>query len=218
MKCDNDMIYLMHKYLDESLTEEEQRILGNHLQRCEECQEHFHELKRADTLASDKTGVTASSSFTNRVMSELPRNRKRTTWIQWFRHHPLVSAAAVFMLLMASGIFSAWNQEDQVTVSKQEGVVIEEGTVVVPEDITVEGDLVVRNGDLKVQGRVDGDVTLINGQLIEGDTSREATEGEELQAYVSGELNYVNQVFEWMWYHVRNFAEEVFSMGEESPE
>lgn len=208
----------MHKYLDEALTEEEQRILSSHLQRCEGCQRHFHELKRTDTLASDKSKITTSSSFTDSVMNKIPQKKKRATWLAWFRHHPLVSAAAVFMLLMVSGIFSAWNQDNQVTVSKQEGVVIEDGTVVVPEDVVVEGDLVVRNGDLRVDGHIDGDVTLINGQFIDDDTSG-VPEGENLQAYVSGELNYVNQVFEWVWYHAKNFVGEVFSMQEsESPE
>ncbi|WP_347861689.1 anti-sigma factor [Salimicrobium sp. PL1-032A] len=219
MNCEQDIIYLMHKYLDEALTDEEQRILSNHLQKCEGCQKRFHELKRTDTLIADKSGVTAPASFTDSVMSQLPEEKKRAPWLGWFRHHPLVSAAAVFMLLMISGIFSAWNQDQQVTVSKQEGVVIEDGTVVVPEDVTVEGDLVVRNGDLKIEGHIDGDVTLINGRFLDGDTTGTVPEGENLQAYVSGELNYVNQVFEWVWYHMKNFAGEVFSIQEkESPE
>ena len=39
-------------------------------------------------------------------------------------------------------------------------------TVIVPNGEVVKGDIVVKNGDIVVEGEVDGNVTVINGQYM----------------------------------------------------
>lgn len=214
MKCKQEATKLMHKYLDGELTKEEEGLLRSHLQSCEACQRHFHELKRTITLINSTEHISASQNFTKNVMRNLPKEKKRVGYRRWFKAHPIVTAAAIFFLFMFGGVFSAWNQEGQVTVSKQQGLIIQESTVIVPEGVTVEGDLVVKNGDLEIKGTVDGDVVLINGKYL-----NEELKGDALKASaggISGDLKQVNQVFEWVWYQMKSIAESVFSLGSSS--
>ena len=202
MTCDKEAVVLMHKYLDGDLTSREESILRRHLQSCQDCQHHFHELKRTVTLLKNSGEMQVPADFTTQVMNNLPREKKRAGFVRWMRNHPLVTAAAIFFLFMFSGIFSAWNQDSQLSVSKQQNLLVQEDIVIVPEDVTVEGDLVVRNGDLRIEGKVDGNVTIINGEHLL------ASAGE-----VSGELEQVNQVFDWIWYTIKDMFKSIFSLG-----
>ncbi|WLR48375.1 zf-HC2 domain-containing protein [Halobacillus litoralis] len=214
MNCKREAIELMHKYLDGELNKEEERRLRDHLQGCQSCQHHFHELKRTTTLIKNTTPVSAPPRFTANVMANLPKEKKRKNYIRKFQRHPLLTAAAVFFILMFGGIFTEWNQDQQVTVSKQENLEIRDHTVIVPEGVTVEGDLVVRNGDLRIDGKVDGDITLINGDILNTPSGQGGKNDEldrnNLRAY-SGELTEVNQVYEWVWYHTKKTFKAIFS-------
>jgi anti-sigma factor RsiW len=213
MNCKEEAIALMHQYLDGELYKEDERRLRDHLHTCPTCQGHFHELKRTTTLIKNTTPVSAPPRFTANVMANLPKEKKRKNYVRRLQRHPILTAAAIFFVLMFSGIFTAWNQDQQVTVSKQENLEIRDHTVIVPEGVTVQGDLVVRNGDLRIQGKVDGDITIINGDIIdetpEGNKS-DQLDRNNLRAY-SGELTEVNQVYEWIWYHTKKTVKEIFS-------
>ncbi|SFK44243.1 Transmembrane transcriptional regulator (anti-sigma factor RsiW) [Halobacillus dabanensis] len=213
MNCNKEAIALMHQYLDGELYKDDERRLRDHLQTCPSCQEHFHELKRTTTLIKNTTSVSAPPRFTANVMANLPKEKKRKNYLRQLQRHPILTAAAIFFILMFSGIFTAWNQDQQVTVSKQENLEIRDHTVIVPEGVTVQGDLVVRNGDLRIHGKVDGDITIINGDII-GENPQGGTNDQldrnNLRAY-SGELTEVNQVYEWIWYHTKNTVKEIFS-------
>ncbi|WP_138420032.1 anti-sigma factor family protein [Aquibacillus sediminis] len=203
MACNNHIINLMHKYLDGELDSTEEQNLKEHLLVCEECQQHFHELKRTVALLDSNNHLQVSSDFTSNVMSNLPKETKKNSYLRWFKAHPIITAAAIFFIFMFGGVMSAWQQDHQVTVSKDKNVVIEEGTVIVPEGVTVEGDLVVKNGDLKIDGEVEGDVTIINGEHLLASAGQ-----------ISGEIEQVNQVFDWIWYNIKDIAKNIFSMKE----
>ncbi|WP_026571540.1 anti-sigma factor [Sediminibacillus sp. JSM 1682029] len=203
MSCDKEIVNLMHIYLDGNLSKEQENKLRNHLQSCEACQKHFHELKRTVTMLKSGSEVQAPSGFTAKVMDSLPKEKKRVGYMRWFKAHPLITAAAIFFLFMFSGIFSAWNQDGQLSVSKQKNLVIQDDTVIVPEDVVVDGDLVVKNGDVKIEGEVNGDVVIINGDHLMASAGQ-----------VSGELKEVNQVFDWIWYHIKDITKSVFSLND----
>lgn len=203
MNCNTEAVRLMHIYLDGDLTKDQEQRLRYHLEDCPDCQKHFHELKRTMMLIQNDHEIQAQSDFTSKVMANLPREKKRTSYRRWFRAHPLLTSAAIFFLFMMSAIVSAWNTDSQLSVSKQQNLLVQNETVIVPEGVTVEGDLVVKNGDLRIDGAVNGDVILINGNHLT------ASAGE-----VTGELQQVNQVFEWIWYHIKEITKSVFSMGE----
>jgi anti-sigma factor RsiW len=202
MSCSNKFVELMHKYLDSEMTSAEEKILKEHLVTCEDCQNHFHELKRTVTLLQSTSHIQAPVNFAEKVMTNLPKEKKSVGYKRWFKAHPIVTAAAVFFLFMLSSIMSVWSQDDQlkVTVSNQENLIIQDNTVIVPEGKVIKGDLVVENGNLKIEGKVEGNVLLINGENLL------ASAGE-----VTGKIDEVNQIFEWVWYHMKKTAKDLVS-------
>lgn len=210
MNCNKEAIALMHKYLDGDLTKQEENSLLVHLKKCEGCQKHFHELKRTITLVQSTEQKSAPENFTKNVMKKLPTEKNRVKYKRWFKMHPVLTAAAIFFVFMFSGVFSAWNQDGELVVSKQENLVVKGDTVIVPEGVTVSGDLLVKNGDLRIEGTVDGNVTLINGDLVDSEIK-----GSGLMASVgevNGELKQVDQIFEWIWFHLKDMFESIFSL------
>ena len=64
--------------------------------------------------------------------------------------------------------------------------------LLVPEGEVVKGDVTVRNGKLIIEGEVDGNVTVINGERYMASAGK-----------VTGEIEEINEVFEWIWYHIK---------------
>ena len=212
MNCDKEAIMLVHKYFDSDLTKIEGISLRRHLESCVACQKHFHELKRTITWVQSAERIHAPEGFTESVMDKLPKEKRRVGYMRWFKAHPVVTAAAIFFVFMFSSVLSAWNQGNELVVSKQEDLIIAGDTVIVPDGVTVSGDLVVKNGNLRIDGTVDGNVTLIHGNLIDG-----PIDGKGLMASVdgvNGEFEEVDQIFEWMWYHLKEVFESIFSLGQ----
>ncbi|MRG88357.1 zf-HC2 domain-containing protein [Salinibacillus xinjiangensis] len=205
MSCPKRYIEMMHKYLDHEITKEEETELKDHLMKCEVCQLHFHELKRTETLLESPPHVQVSPNFTEQVMNKLPKEKKSISYKKWLKGHPIFTAAAIFFILMLTSAFSLWSQDGQLTVSKQQGIVIEDDTVIIPEGKVVTGDLVVKNGDVIVEGKIEGDLVLINGNLISSNGLL-ASAGE-----VTGQIEQVNQIFEWVWYHTKETFRSIFS-------
>jgi len=133
-------------------------------------------------------------------MTQLPKEKKGITLKRWVKVHPIFTAAAIFFVLMFGGIFSAWNQDQQLTYPKGKNLVVENDTIIVPEGVTIEDDLEVKNGNIKVEGKVLGEVILINGDNL---TASAGT--------VTGDIKEIDQVFSWMWYKLKTFIESVFS-------
>ncbi|HLS09589.1 zf-HC2 domain-containing protein [Lentibacillus sp.] len=213
MNCSNEAVELMHKYLDHDLTKEEEQKLRIHLEDCEACQKHFHELERTIKLIQNTEQIKAPADFKDNVMQNLPAEKKSVKYTRWFKAHPVLTAAAIFFIFMFSGMFSTWDQNGELVVSKQENLEIRGDTVIVPEGVTVDGDLVVKNGNLRIDGTVDGDVRLINGELIE---EEDTIEGSGLMASageVNGDLQQVDQMFEWLWLHLKDLFKNIFSLG-----
>ncbi|WP_423408742.1 zf-HC2 domain-containing protein [Heyndrickxia sp. MSNUG] len=192
MKCPEHVIEYMHEYLDDEIPEEHEKILREHLQSCNDCQEYFRELNKSIALVQSTSHIQAPSDFTSKVMAGLPKEKKKTEIQRWFRSHPLLTAASLFLALMTGSILTTWNEEHQFSVSKQPNLVVENDTVIVPEGEVVKGDVVVRNGKVKIEGEVQGNVTVINGEQYMASAGN-----------VTGEITEVNEVFEWIWYHIK---------------
>lgn len=209
--CKPDGVELMHTYLDGDLTKEEESHLLHHLKSCKVCQRHFHELKRTISTIKYTEEVEVPHDFTSNVMDRLPREKRSAKYTRWLKAHPVITAAAIFFILMFSGVVSMWNQEGKLVVSKQEDLIIEGDTVIVPEGVTVEGDLLVKNGKLKIDGTVDGDVTLVKSTLIQDDVGADngimASVGD-----ISGEMEHVDKAYGWIWFNIKNALEGIFSL------
>ena len=205
-----EYIKLIHDYLDDDLTTQEESELRKHLENCGDCQRHFHELTEMISLIKQQERFEAPRDFTQKVMKHLPEGEKHLKYQRWLRNHPIMAAAIVFLALFTWGAFSLWNNENELVVSKQDELIIEGDQVIVPSGVTVKGDLLVKNGKLRIDGTVNGDVTLIKSHLIE--SNFEAVDQKDTYAgEIHGELKYVNEIFEWIGYRIGNFFKNVFS-------
>ncbi|MCI4140125.1 anti-sigma-W factor RsiW, partial [Bacillus vallismortis] len=74
--------------------------------------------------------------------------KKRATVKRWFRTHPVIAAAEVFIILMGGVFLNSWHNDHNFSVSKQPNLVVLNHTVIVPEGETVKGDVTVKNGKL----------------------------------------------------------------------
>jgi anti-sigma factor RsiW len=203
MKCPEYIFEYMHEYLDEEISEEHERILREHLHSCKDCQEYFRELNKAIALVQSTSHIQAPDDFTSKVMAGLPKEKKKTEIQRWFRSHPILTAASLFIALMTGSIFTTWNEEHQFSVSKQPNLIVENDTVIVPEGEVVKGDVVVRNGKVKIEGEVQGNVTVINGEQYMASAGN-----------VTGEITEVNEVFEWIWYHIKKTVKSTANLFE----
>ncbi|HAQ06328.1 MAG TPA: anti-sigma factor [Bacillus bacterium] len=201
MKCPEQVIEYMHEFLDNEISPEHEKALRDHLHSCTDCQVYFRELKKAVALVQSTSHIQAPDDFTSKVMGRLPKETKKTKIQHWFRSHPFLTAASLFLALMTGSIFTTWNQEHQFSVSKQPNLQVENGTVIVPEGEVVKGDVVVRNGKLKIEGEVQGNVTVINGEKYLASAGN-----------VTGEITEVNEVFEWIWYHIKKTAKNTANL------
>jgi anti-sigma factor RsiW len=204
----------MHIYLDGDLRKDEERELRRHLETCDACQKHFHELSRTITLIQSVEQMEAPVNFSKNVMQNLPTEKSHIKYTRWFKKHPVITVAAVFFLFLFSSIFSMWNRDSELVVSKQDNLIIKGDTVIVPEGVTVEGDLFVKNGNLQIKGQIDGNVTLINGKLII-DSDNTDPDDEHLLANsgVNGELKHIDDLVEWIWYNLKKLFENIFSFN-----
>ena len=80
----------------------------------------------------------------------------------------------------------------QFSVTKQPNLIVEGETVLVPAGETVKGDIVVKNGKLRIEGEVDGNVTVINGSKYMAST-----------AVVTGNSEEIDKAFDWLWYKIK---------------
>lgn len=205
MNCPDIYTEYMHDYLDEEITPENEIKLREHLLSCADCQNHFQELKKTIALVQSTSHIQAPVNFTTAVMARLPNEKKQVGFKRWFRKHPMVTAASLFLTLMVGSLITGWNEEQEFSVSKNPDLVIENHTVIVPKGKTVNGDIVVKNGDLKIEGQVDGNVTVINGEI----------DGEKYLAsagHVTGEIEEINQLFDWVWYHMKKITKDTVSI------
>ncbi|MFP5110037.1 zf-HC2 domain-containing protein [Neobacillus sp. C211] len=205
--CPEQIIELMHEYLDEEITPDQERILREHLQNCKECEAIFNELNKTIAFVKSVSHMQVPDDFTAKVLSRLPKE-KRKIWMQrWLKNHPLLAAASLFLILMMGSVFSTWNQDREFSVSKQKNLIVKNNTVIVPKGETVKGDVIVRNGTLEIEGEVQGDVTVINGEKYLASAG-----------HVTGQIEEVNEVFDWIWYHIKKTAQDVVQILEDQPE
>ncbi|WP_066370826.1 anti-sigma factor family protein [Neobacillus fumarioli] len=195
--CPDHIIELMHEYLDEEIDLDKEQILKEHLQNCKECETIFYELKKTIIFVKSISQMQTPPDFTANVLARLPKEKKKIWMKRWLKKHPLLSAASLFFILMMGSLVSAWNQDREFSVSKQKNLVVKNDTVIVPKGQVVKGDVIVRNGTLKIEGEVQGNVTVINGEKYLASAG-----------HVTGEIDEINEVFDWIWYYMKHTAKE----------
>lgn len=203
--CPEKMVDYMHAYLDGDISTEEEQQLQQHLQNCPSCKQLYTDLTEAIQFIEQAEPLQAPPNFVEGVMAKLPKEQKRQVKTQhWFRRHPFFAAAALFFLLMSASLFSGFGNDQQFSVTDQPNLIVEGETVIVPEGEVIKGDVIVKNGDLRVEGEVDGDVTVIKGSKYMAST-----------AVVTGTSEEVDRAFDWLWYKIKETVNNLFSTSEQ---
>ena len=190
--CPENVLHLMDDYLDGDISQNDERQLKEHLESCSDCRKLYQELSRTIAFVQSASHIQAPADFVQKTMARLPKEKQRAGVQRWFRRHPMLAAAALFCVLMSAALFTNFNDDQQFAFTKQPNLVVEGQTVIVPEGEKVVGDLTVRNGDLRVEGELEGSVTIVNGQYM-------ASSG-----VITGEIEEIDQAFEWLWYTIKN--------------
>lgn len=203
MACSNDKDIrdLIHLCIDGEANEQEVHELEAHLASCTSCQNTYESLLRIEQSLNQLELPEAPIHFTDQVMNRLPKNNKRT-WASWLRQHPMVVSTACFIILMLGYVFSIGQDHSfQAKVVKGNGQLAYSGshTVIVPKNETIKGDVVVKNGDVRIDGKVDGNVILVNSHSLL------ASAGE-----VTGHVETVNRAAGWVWYQIKSFFQTMF--------
>jgi anti-sigma factor RsiW len=202
MVCSNSIHQLIHKVIDQEATEQEHHEVQKHMLTCDHCRQYFEELQETDQLLKGISMAPAPDYFREKVMQRIAvENTRQSKVLKWFKKHPVGTAAALFVFLMAGYIFSLWEQAPFRAEVQGTGEIAYEDqqTVVVPKGEVIKGNLVVQNGKVKIEGKVDGNVILINSDSLLA-----------AAGHVTGHIEKVNQILEWVWYHVKQFVNKVF--------
>ncbi|MER2088164.1 MAG: anti-sigma factor [Sporosarcina sp.] len=197
--CPEQIVHFMHAYLDGDISRDEERELKAHLESCPECKEIMNGLTESIAFIGSATPIKAPENFVDSVMTRLPKEKSQANAQRWLRRHPLFAAAAMFLILMSASLFSSYGNDQQFSVTKQPNLIVEGQTVLVPAGETIKGDIVVKNGTLRIDGEVDGDVTVIRGSKYMAST-----------AIVTGTSEEIDEVFDWLWYKMKQTVKDIF--------
>ncbi len=202
MDC-KEIHHLIHSYLDEDIDELSNQRLLTHLQTCNDCRIYLQELQKAIAFVQSASHVHAPKDFTARVMANLPAQKRTKKLSHWFAKNPFLTSAAVFFILMSASLATTWfNDGDQLQVSSANidklQIDHKRNVVVVPRGTTVNGDLIVRNGSVEVQGEVKGNVVAIDGKVVRAST-----------AQIAGDVESIEMIFDWIWYELKNIGNDL---------
>lgn len=171
----------MHRYLDDELDATERADFEAHIAACPDCRTHLSELGYVIQKLSLAEWMKAPSGFTEQLLDRLeqvapPKRDWRAPVMKWS------GIAAAVVLVFGMGLFAASPDEFALQAQHTEGLVVADGKVIVPEGSVYNGDLVIQNGDVEVRGKVNGNVTALNGQVVRmagADISGETAEVDE---------------------------------------
>jgi anti-sigma factor RsiW len=200
VNCEQAKAYI-HELMDGELdpVSTTTRELRQHLRDCRHCGQVWAAYERAEAMVRSLRPAKAPDGLKERILASLPPQRRHSL-LRWVRRHPAIAVAAMFVVVMVASLVSMWHQDDTlvVKVDDHEQVVINGREVIVPAGKTVHGNLTVENGNLRVDGAVEGDLVVIDGNVLQAST-----------AQISGEVVTVNQMIDWVWYKVNRFFESL---------
>jgi len=181
----------IHEYLDGQLNSSNQAILDQHLRQCSSCREHFRELEIVEERVQ-MLRMKSAPDLSDRIMASLPAPQKSRSVVNWLKRHPGLTAAAIFVIVMFSSFATLWDKNDQLVISTSEfeKIVVDGNRVIVPEGETLDGDLIVENGDIIIEGQLRGNLVVIDGTYTAS------------SANIGGRITIVNRMFDWLWYKI----------------
>jgi anti-sigma factor RsiW len=201
VSCNQTYEELMHQYLDEELDAAGRKEFEAHMASCPQCLAHFQELGSAIQEVMQADWLKAPPGFTENLLARLEREHPpRRNWRPAFMKYAGVASAAV--LVFGLGFSFASPDEFSLQANNTQGLIVENGKVIVPEGSEYLGDLVIQNGDVEVRGKVRGSVTALNGHIYQSAT-----------ADISGETVVVDEAMERLLFYAKRIWNEITALG-----
>ncbi|MNC25368.1 Anti-sigma-W factor RsiW [compost metagenome] len=189
-----EAVALMHDYFDGDLDAVSASALRTHLEACPACRKLFKQFEGTEALVRVPLKSTVPVGLTDGIMSSIPQASKRSRWAHMIKLHPVAAAAcAILIILLAHYTSRVYSDQDMVVQGALDQLFISGDTLVVPEGVTVYGNLKVKRGKIQIDGNVEGDVTIINGSYNLAST-----------AYISGRVTVIDAALDWIRYRIRN--------------
>jgi len=185
----------LHLFLDEELDETGRNQVREHLAECVDCRNHVRHIRTVETAVSRADWLEVSEDFTSRLMIRLEKDFPRRRLLSW-RKYTIPAAVAVVLLGFVAGTWLSVPSQAVVLgkTTQADSVVIKGGEVVIPRNTTIKGHLTVENAIVRVYGRVNGDVTALNGKILM------ASGGD-----ITGKKQEVNGALQWIAYYAKRF-------------
>ncbi len=170
---------LLHDLVDDDIDQATKEQLQQHLGDCRECREAERSLRQTVDMLQEFSVVQAPEGFTAQLIGILPRSSGRLI-------SRVLSIAAALLLVLASPVYfsNTLSQPQLICGDRQASIVQVDGRFVIPADQTVNGNITVYRSDLLVQGKVMGNVQVVDGRLqldssssITGQVSERASSG-----------------------------------------
>jgi hypothetical protein len=157
----------MHSILDDPTDPVAENVYA-HMDLCTMCEEHFQSLHDTIQKVRELEWLEAPDTILTNVMAHIAEENRPRGWLS----SPGIRkwggwVAASVALAFIGGVY--WSQPDYVSVitsSRNGNLNITKHAVIVPAGSEYKGDLTISNGDVIVHGKVDGDVTALNGRVI----------------------------------------------------
>ncbi|MFD2114519.1 zf-HC2 domain-containing protein [Paenibacillus yanchengensis] len=198
-------IGMMHDYLDGELSHDHVSLLKSHMVSCPSCSNHFEQLEKTDASAylvfevmesEAKYDQAASEQLQAKILANItPRKKQRNGVIKYVYRHPFVAAAIIFCVVMLTGLLASWGGQTDLVISIApediDQLVIEQGTIIVPEGARLSGNLTVEKGHLEVRGEVIGNITVVDGDMLLASTGK-----------IVGQVKEINQTLDWFWFKI----------------
>jgi hypothetical protein len=156
----------MHHHLDGDLSDERMAQLQIHLDGCSDCRERFAQLHKTLACIQYAPDMDSSSDLCQRVMQHLPKVKPLKRFISWFKLYPGKSFASVCGLVVMGAWMMSFDMDKRLVVNipNEDRVVINGEKVHVPQHAVIHGDIYVANGQIQLDGDVEGDLIVMDGQ------------------------------------------------------
>jgi predicted anti-sigma-YlaC factor YlaD len=103
MKCEKIGI-LLSAHIDKEVTEQERRLVENHLKVCENCKRSVSAFFEVHGLYRDMPVAEPLPGFRQRVTQRLEKEPRLSLFEVWWRKTPLVYVIPFVLLILVSGI------------------------------------------------------------------------------------------------------------------
>ncbi len=189
MEC-QEVKVLIHALLDNELDPHTQSQVETHLAACPDCRIQYKELGMVVQQLSNADWHKAPADFTENLLTvmqsqHLQRRNWRVPLVKWAG----IVAAAIFVFSL--GVWWALPNHFSVQANPSSGLIVNGSQVIVPKGQEHDGDLIIHNGDVVVEGKVKGDIITMNGQIYK-----------QAGADISGKTQEINETFEILGYYL----------------